>query len=192
MPSLARSLESVIRRTSVRAWKNGDFMKVSGIVAVALAMVAVSSRAHSQTFQSVQVDSDGQLSILLSSGAVFRPPKLRDQVSFSQPLIAGNHRTVAWLANYADASASPSSSDRIAGRLVLYRAGHVLRSFSTDQTFWSWQFVNQDRDVAFCKGPTHGGASGCELHRSGSGQLEAKWDTHSSGDPPTWVQGLEY
>jgi hypothetical protein len=169
----------------------GDFMRLLDIVAIVVGIVAVCSRAQSQTYQSVQLDSAGQLSITLSSGAVLRPPKLQDQVSFSQPLISANHQTIAWLANYADPSAPQGSSDRVAGRLVLYRKGHVFRSFHTDQIFWSWQFVNQDRDIAFCTGPTHGGASGCELHRVDSGHLQARWDTHSLGDPPLWVQGLD-
>ena len=166
-------------------------MRLFDLVAV-VGIVAGSSRAQGQTYQSVQLDSAGQLSITLTSGTGLRPPRLQDQVSFSQPLISGDHQTVAWLVNYADPSAAQGSADRIAGRLVLYRAGHVLRSFNTDQTFRSWQFVNRDRDIAFCTGPTHGGASGCELHRSGSGHLQARWDTHSPGDPPLWVQGMEY
>ena len=167
-------------------------MKALDIVAVVAGIVALSWQAQSQTYQSVQLDSAGQLSITLSSGTILSPPKLQDQLSFSQALISGDDRTVAWLANYADPSAPQDSSARIAGRLVLYRAGHVLRSFRTDQTFWSWHFVHQDRDIAFCTGPTHGGASQCELHRLGSGHLQATWDTHSAGDPPLWVQGLEY
>ena len=167
-------------------------MKLFDCIAVVFGIAVLSSRAQSQTYRSVELDSAGQLSIMLSSGAVLTPPKLRDQVSFSQPMISGDHKTVAWLANYTDPSAAQDSSNRIAGRLVLYRAGHVLRSFSTDQVFWSWKFSNHDTDIAFCTGPTHGGASGCELHRSASGRLQAKWDTHSSGKPPLWVRGLDF
>ena len=167
-------------------------MKAFAITAAFLGIVALSPRAQSQSYRSVQLDPAGQLSITLSSGTVLRPPKLQDQISFSQPLISGDHRTVAWLADYADPFGSQDSSDRIAGRLVLYRAGHVLRRFRTDQIFWSWHFVNQDLDIAFCTGPTHGGASGCELHRVVDGHLKARWDTHSVGDPPPWVHGLDY
>ena len=177
--------------TSDHVIANGDVMKLCSLIAVML-VVAATSRAQGQAYQSVQLDSAGQLSITLSTGAVLSPPKLQDQVGFSQPRISDSHRTVAWLANYADPSAPDGSSDRIAGRLVLYRAGHVLRSFDTDQIFWSWQFEHDDREIAFCTGPTHGGATGCELHRSDSGHLQAKWDTHSAGDPPLWVHGLDY
>ena len=140
-------------------------MKLVDLVTVVLGIVAVSSRAQSQTYQSVELDSAGQLSITLSSGAVLSPPKLKGQVSFSHPQLSSDRGTVAWLANFADTSAPQGSSDPIAQRLVIYRAGHRMRSFGTDQVYWSWQFVNQGRDVAFCTGPTHGGASGCELHR---------------------------
>jgi hypothetical protein len=167
-------------------------MKVLDIASLFLGIIALSSRAHGQTYQSVRLDSAGQLAITLSSGTVLSPPRLQDQVSFSQPVISDDHQTVAWLADYADPSASQGSSDRIAGRLVVYRAGHVLRTFRTDQVFWSWHFIDQDRDIAFCTGPTHGGASGCELHRIATGHLKARWDTHSVGDPPPWLHGLEY
>jgi hypothetical protein len=167
-------------------------MKLVAIVVTLLGTLAVSSQAESQTYQSVSLDSAGQLSITLGSGSVVTPPKLQDQLSFRQPLVSGDHRTVGWLANYADSAGPQGTNDPIAGRLVLYRAGHVLRTFGTDQIFWSWGFVNQNQDIAFCTGPTHGGASGCELHRISSGLLQAKWDTHSVVDPPFWVKGLDF
>lgn len=163
------------------------------IVGTLLGIVAVSSRAQSQTYQSVSLDGAGQLAVTLSSGSVVKPPRLPGQVTFSQPMMSADHRTVAWLANYPDPSApQDSTANPIPGRLVIFRAGHVLHTFATDQIFWSWQFVRQDGDVAFCTGPTHGGASGCELHRISSGHLQAKWDTHAAGDPPLWVKGLSY
>ena len=99
---------------------------------------------------------------------------------------------VAWLANYSNPGDSSVTAGPIAGHLVVYQARHVVRSFATDQIFWSWQFVNRDRDVAFCTGPTHSGASGCELHRIISGRLLARWSTHGPGDPPVWVKGLSF
>ncbi len=161
-------------------------------IVILLGIAAASSRGQSQTYRALSLDQTGQLSITLESGTVESPPKLPDQVSFSQPLLSGDRRTVAWLANYADPSASQGSSQTITGRLVLYSASHVIRSFGTDQVFWSLQFVNQDRDIAFCTGPTHGGATVCELHRIASGHLRAKWDPHSAGDLPPWVKGLTY
>ncbi len=102
-------------------------------MAVVFGIAVLSSRAQSQTYRSVELDSAGQLSIMLSSGAVLTPPKLRDQVSFSQPMISGDHKTVAWLANYADSSAAQDSSNRIAGRLVLYCTGQVTFSAASAQ-----------------------------------------------------------
>ena len=172
--------------------RNSDrrLVRLSFRVALALGLLAAASQAESQIYQAVGLDSAGQLSITQTSGTVFDAPVLPDQVSASQPRISEDHRTVAWLANYADPPV-PSGGDVIAGRLVLYRAGRVLRTYATDQVFWSWHFVHGSRDVAFCTGPTHGGADTCELHRVETGALLAKWNAHATGNPPHWVDGLD-
>jgi hypothetical protein len=170
----------------------GGSMKIRQAVTLILCLMAGVSPAGAQTYGSVSLDSAGQLSIIPSAGAIFKAPRLRDQVSFSQPSLSTDHRTLAWLANYPDPTAPPGSADPIAGRLVLYRAGRVLRTYRTDQVFWSWQFVQDGKDVAFCTGPSHGGADTCELHRISSGHRLATWSAHAAGDPPPWVKGLGY
>jgi hypothetical protein len=50
----------------------------------------------------VSVDKNGQLHIVLDSGKEILPPKSRDQVSFGQPAISPDRRTVGWLVMYAD------------------------------------------------------------------------------------------
>ena len=114
-------------------------------------------------------------------------------MAFSEPGLSRDHRTVGWFADYPD----PGGSSPLSGELVLYRSGHLLREFSSSQTFWSWQFANGDRDVAYCDGPTHGRASECDLRSLRSGHVVARWipndnDGEDDADPPAWAKDLHF
>ena len=172
--------------------RHAGSMKIYKTVTAVLCLTAVVAQAGAQTYRSVSVDSAGQLMVKQSAGTILKVPHLRGQVSFGQPAISNDHRTLGWLANYDNPTTPPGSADPIAGRLVLYRAGRVLRTYRTDQLFWSWQFAQNGKDVAFCTGPAHGGAETCELFRIGSGYRMAKWSAHAAGEPPPWVKGLSY
>ena len=137
-------------------------------------------------YRSVMVGENGQLHITLESGRQILPPKLPYQVAFNEPLLSRDHSTVGWLADY------PGDSYPYSGELVLYRFGHLLRKFAAKQTFWSWQFANGDRDVAYCDGPTHGGASECDLRSLTSGNLLARWIPSEKADPPAWAKNLHF
>ena len=137
-------------------------------------------------YRSVMIDQNGQLHISLGSGKQILSPKLPDQVAFSDPLLSRDHRTVGWLGEY------PDDSYTYSGDLVLYRSGHLLRKFSTGQSFWSWRFANGDRDVAYCDGPMHGGARECDLRSLSSGQLLARWIPDDKGNPPAWAKDLRF
>lgn len=161
------------------------------LLATLLAFLAASNflvQAETQRYRSVRLDERGQLHLVLSSGREFLPRKLPDQVAFTQPLLSQNHRTVGWLADYSD----PGGTSPYSGTLVLYRSGHLLRKFSTGQTFWSWQFASRNSAVAYCKGPTHGGARDCELRSLISGHLLALWVPDDKVDPPVWAKGLRF
>ena len=69
---------------------------VLGIV-VALGAQTVPAQG---TFPRADIDSAGQLRIVLSSGRVIRLPKDSDQVAFEQVVFSANHRIVGWLALY--------------------------------------------------------------------------------------------
>jgi hypothetical protein len=163
-------------------------MRLLAVLFTLFVMPSIHAYAETPQYRSVRIDEKGQLHILLSSGGQILPPKLTDQVAFSDPLLSGDHRTVGWLADYPD----PDASYPYSGDLVLYRSGHVLRKFSTEQTFWSWRFANGDRDVAYCDGPAHGGARQCELRSLTSGHLLAQWIPDDKVDPPAWAKNLRF
>jgi hypothetical protein len=144
-------------------------------------------------YRSVMIDENGQLHIVLRSGRQILPPKLPGQVAFSDPGLSRDHRTVGWSADWPGAGQSYPYS----GALVFYRSGHLLRKFSANQTFWSWQFANGDRDVAYCDGPTHGRASECDLRSLSSGHVVARWipndnDGEDDADLPAWAKDLHF
>jgi len=80
----------------------------------------------------------------------------------------------------------------LAAELVLYQQGHVIRRFTTDQTFWDWKFRNGGKQVAYATGPTHGGASQCLLRDISSGRVVARWMVTESGPPPAWAKDLHF
>jgi hypothetical protein len=164
------------------------------LAALLILFMMPSIHAYGQTpqYRSVLIDEKGQLHILLNSGRQILPPKLNLQIAFSDPLLSRDHRTVGWFAEYPDPGAADPANRPYSGELVLYRSGHLLRSFSTEQTFWSWQFANRDRDVAYCTGPTHGGAAECELRSLTSGHLRARWIPDDKVDPPAWAKDLRF
>ena len=156
-------------------------------VAVAIAAPATPS------YRSVAVDSAGRLHIVLDSGKEFLPPKMRRQVSFGDPAISPDRRTVGWLVLYPypnPPGAKHLRFEPIAGALVLYRSGRVIHRFETEQTFWDWQFQDQGKRVAYSTGPTHGGAAECVLRDAETGTIVAQWSVKGSSEPPAWARRL--
>jgi hypothetical protein len=137
-------------------------------------------------YRSASVDESGQLHIVLDSGREILPEKAHGQVSFTDPLISPDRRTVGWLAEYP----APFQNGTLSGKLVIYRAGRVLHAFDTEQVFWDWQFQDGGKRVAYSTGPTHGGAALCLLREVESGRVVAHWRVKSAGKPPSWAESL--
>jgi hypothetical protein len=152
---------------------------------------AVALIAGESLYRFASVDATGQLHVVLESGREILPRKLSGQVSFCAPLVSPDHRTVAWLAMYPDASpAANYARESIPGRLVIYRAGRVIHALTTDQVFWDWQFRDGGKRVAYSTGPMHGGAAECVLRDVESGHVVATWRVSSDGTPPRWARDL--
>ena len=161
-------------------------MRLLATLLIFLSLPDLCAQSGTPLYRSAMIDQNGQLHILLASGRQILPPRLPYQVAFSNPLLSRDHRTVGWLADYS------GDSYPYSGALVLYRFDHLLRKFSAKQTFWSWRFANGDRDVAYCDGPTHGGASECDLRSLKSGNLLARWIPNDKADPPAWAKDLHF
>lgn len=158
---------------------------------IALAVLAaLSLSARGLEYRSVSVDQDGQLHIVLDSGKEIRPPKSRGQVSFGVPLISLDRRSVGWLAIFPDPANINNQGTPIAFRLVIYRSGRLLHTFSTEQSFWDWQFQDGGKRVAYSTGPTHGGAAECVLRDVDSGRILARWRVRQGSDRPAWAGSL--
>jgi hypothetical protein len=117
-------------------------------------------------------------------------PRQPGQVGIDSVTIAADRETAGWLVLYAN----PDAGAPIAGRLMVWRDGRVVRTFSVSQTFWSWSFENAGKQVAYHVGPLHGEqASHCELHDVESGRLLQSWDGNLA-DPtsPAWTKQLNH
>jgi hypothetical protein len=161
-------------------------MRLLATLLIFLSLSNLCAQSDIPLYRSAMIDQSGQLHIFLEAGRQILPPKLPYQVAFSDPLLTRDHRTIGWLADYSGDS-YPYSGD-----LILYRFGRLLRRFSAKQTFWSWRFANGDRDVAYCDGPTHGGAHECDLRSLRSGALLARWIPNDQADPPAWARDLHF
>jgi hypothetical protein len=151
------------------------------------------SLAHAQTYRSTVVDRSGKLTIISTSGSRIVPPLLKGQEAFQAARISPDHRTVGWLVLYPSPTSGNDTAyarqNPIAGKLVIYRGGRVLRAISTDQVFWDWRFEEQGHSVAYSTGPTHGGAEECVLLDVVTGKPVARWSA-GHGEAPAWAADL--
>jgi hypothetical protein len=153
-------------------------------------LAALTLCADDPSYRSVSVDQIGRLHIVLDSGKEILPPKLPGQVSFGDPVISGDRRTVGWLVMYPDPTITYYKGAQIGGSLVIFRAGRVIHTFTTEQMFWDWQFQDGGKRVAYSTGPTHGGAAECVLRDVESGRTIGRWWVKEGQDPPNWAQTL--
>jgi hypothetical protein len=188
-----QAIENATQRYDRRSKLSAMRLLATLLMFLSMSNFHLGAQSEIPLYRSVMIDENGQLHIVLRSGRQILPPKLPYQVAFSDPGLSRDHRTVGWFADYPD----PGGSSPLSGELVLYRSGHLLREFSSSQTFWSWQFANGDRDVAYCDGPTHGGARECDLRSLRSGHVLARWIPNGSSgddnvDPPAWAKDLRF
>jgi len=128
--------------------------------------------------------------IHFQSGAAVTVPKEKGQVGIDEGQIAWNG-SVGWFVLFH----SPAATYPFAGEIVIWRSGKVIRRFLAAQTFWSWAFYDDGKQVAFHDGPMHGEQkSYCELRSVASGQKIASWsgDLIEDQDRPIWTTGLNH
>jgi hypothetical protein len=144
-------------------------------------------------YRSASVDSHGQLHIVLDSGREIVLQKSKDQAAFGDPAISPDRRTVGWLVLYPypySPQTTYRSYETMSGALALYRNDRVIHQFRSEQTFYDWQFQSGGKHVAYCTGPTHGGAAECVLRDVDSGKVIARWWVKDGEDPPVWARTL--
>lgn len=138
----------------------------------------------------VAATENGAAQITFTDGSKTAIPKEPGQVSITDAVIAPDG-SVGWLAEFSiDGVSYP-----VAGELILWRAGKLVRRFPDDQTFYSWTFYAKGTQVAYHVGPLHGESkSHCELHDVTSGHLIAQWDgdLDARDNRPAWTLGLTH
>src|SRR6185369_6226036 len=97
---------------------------------------------------SVSAGRDGAAEITFAHGGKTTIRKEPGQVGIRESRIAPDG-TVGWLAEYRVENVSYP----IAGTLLLWRAGKIIRRFPTEQSFYSWTFYAQGKQVAYHVGP---------------------------------------
>ena len=73
-----------------------------GVMLGVVAALAGRERAAQQTYRRADVDSSGQLRIIVAGGRTIRPPTDRGQVDVGQIAISPDRRTVGWVALYSN------------------------------------------------------------------------------------------
>lgn len=138
----------------------------------------------------VYADTRNNVHVVSASGRETIIAPERSQVGIDAIKVAGDKRTAGWLVLFKD----PDGGSPYAGKLVVWSDGRMIRSFTADQTFWSWSFDHRAEQVAYHIGPTHGETnSHCELHDLRTGRLLAAWDGDlDSSHRPAWTKKLDH
>ena len=88
---------------------------------------------------------------IVDAGHETVPPRLKDQTDCTDPVIATDHQSAGWLAEFDDCC----TSYPIPLRLVLYRGGKT-QPLDCELMIWKWAFSDDDKKVVLAAGPTHG------------------------------------
>jgi hypothetical protein len=168
-----------------------SFSRARNLLLIVLSGLLVSDVAWPQRVAAaVSVAENGAAQITFSDGNKTVIPRERGQVSITDALIAPDG-SVGWLAEFSvDGIGYPAAQE-----LILWRAEKIVRRFSDDQSFYSWTFYAQGKQVAYHVGPLHGESkSHCELHDVASGRLITQWDgdLDSRDNRPAWTLGLSH
>src|SRR5215211_1283461 len=123
------------------------------IVFVGLALGTQTSSAQ-RTVRRADIDSMGQLRIVLSDYSVILPPKDSDQVAFEQVALSADHRIVGWVALYPNCC----TTYPVPLRLVLLQARGGRTVIGNELPIWQWAFAADGRSVVIRQAPIHGAA----------------------------------
>jgi hypothetical protein len=144
------------------------FCHLVGAILIA-ALCAEIHAAQSIRITRAYADGSGASHIALANGQDIAVPKEKGQIGAADIKITSDHQTVGWFVAYPNPDAD-RAWEKLYSKLVLWRDGKVIRRFSTEQVFWSWDFWQDGRQVRFHAGPLHG-AGRFELHDLETGRL---------------------
>jgi hypothetical protein len=142
------------------------------------------------TVLQISADQKNQIHIVSKNGKTTVVAREPGQVGIDSVQIAEDGQTAGWLVLYEN----PDGGSPLAGTLVLWRSGKIMRHIQVSQTFWSWGFYARGEQVAYHVGPTHGETqSHCELHDVASGRFVTSWDGDLENTKrPPWTKVLDH
>jgi hypothetical protein len=163
---------------------------VSAMLAAALVAAQVIER-----YTQASVDQSGRVRVTTDDGRLLSPVPEDDQVEAGQPKIAPDHRSVGWVALYANCC----TSYPLPLKVVILHNGrrHVLEGLAS---IWYWDFQDGGKVVAAREELPHGGQG---LHydrwdvvtgrRVADYTPEYDSNGHTIGRPrePKWVRELD-
>jgi len=158
-----------------------------GCEVVALTLVA--GIASAQTYSRADVDTSGQLRIVMSTGREIHPPPDSGQAGVDRVAISPDGRAVGWLVLFPNCC----TSYPIPLRLVVLVAGKKRTIRGNGLPIWEWKFSEDGRYVAIRQAPVHGDApQHYELRDVRSGRLADSYEAGSKQrrSPPPWVRIL--
>jgi hypothetical protein len=156
------------------------------IACVALGLGTHTSSAQ-RAYRRADIDSTGQLRIVLATNHVIRPSKDSDQVAFEQVALSADHRIVGWVALFPNCC----TSYPIPLKLVLLRIDGSRTVISNALPIWQWAFAPDGKNVVIRQAPVHGGAPmSYELRAIRTGRLiaAAQMDSATRTALPPWAR----
>jgi len=154
-----------------------------------VALCAAIAAAQSVKIARAYADGSGALHVVTANGQDIAVPKEKAQTGAEEIKITDDHQTLGWLVVYPNPDPN-RSWEKLYGKLVLWRDGKVMRRYSTEQVFWSWDFWQDGKQVRFHTGPLHG-AGRFELHDLETGRLVAAVDEEATQTLPDWAESLD-
>jgi len=157
------------------------------ILGAALAFATDRGQAQT-TYRQADIDSAGQLRLVLSNGKVVLPPRDSGQVGFEQVALSADGRIVGWLALYPNCC----TSYPIPLELVLRRMDGSRTMIGNGLPIWQWAFAADGQNVVVRQAPVHGAApSSYELREIRTGLLIAAVQADSTTALPQWARAAQ-
>ena len=126
--------------------------------------------------------------IVYDNGSDVVAPKEKDQPASTDPAVADDKQTVAWLAEYKVGGQSYPGPTT----LVIYRDRHIITKIeAAGGIIWDWKFFDNGNQVGFTQGVTHGTLipEDYRLYDVTTGALIQKIDK-ANEQSPAWVKAL--
>lgn len=116
-----------------------------------------SNTTQAETYDSADVDDNGNLRITTSDGRVIRVPKEGQQSTFSRPTVSPDGTAVGAAAEYPNCCTSYD----IPLEVVVYSKGKVHRFKGVGLPIFLWHFADGGTRIAYGQEPVH---FGCQIH----------------------------